>query len=136
MLESGSIRDQPERSTTVGLAWWRWNIQITAAVGLVYFLLAELAFGLYTETNWVAVFWPAFGVSSGTLIALGPRARWPVAVAVIVAILVAHHIAGDPGWLGPTFAVADAAEALVTAGLIHQLLFPVPIIREFASSAG
>ena len=102
----------------------------------MYFLLAELAFGLYAETNWVAVFWPAFGVSSGTLIALGPRARWPVAVAVIVAILVAHHIAGDPGWLGPTFAVADAAEALVTAGLIHQLLFPVPIIREFASSAG
>jgi hypothetical protein len=27
----------------------------------------------------IAVFWPAAGISSGVLIALGPGARWPVA---------------------------------------------------------
>src|SRR6516164_6342486 len=124
MLGSRSIRDQHERSTTDSLARWRWNIQITAAVGLVYFLLAELAAGLYGETNWVAVFWPAFGISAGTLIALGPSARWPVAAGVIIAILVLHLIAGNPGWLGPTYAIADAAEALVTAGLIHHFFGP------------
>jgi signal transduction histidine kinase len=90
----------------------------------VYFLLAELAAGLYGETNWVAVFWPAFGISAGTLIALGPSARWPVAAGVIIAILVLHLIAGNPGWLGPTYAIADAAEALVTAGLIHHFFGP------------
>jgi signal transduction histidine kinase len=35
-----------------------------------------------------------------------------------------HLIAGNPGWLGPTYAIADAAEALVTAGLIHHFFGP------------
>jgi signal transduction histidine kinase len=87
---------------------------------LAYFLIAELGLGLYGQTNWVSVFWPAFGVSAGSLIALGPSARWQVATGVIFAILLAHLIAGDPPWLGPSFALSDAAEALVTAGLIHH----------------
>jgi signal transduction histidine kinase len=87
---------------------------------LVYFLIAELGLGLYGQTNWVSVFWPAFGVSAGILIALGPSARLQVAIGIIAAIVVAHLIIGDPRWLGPAFALSDAAEALVTAGIVHH----------------
>jgi signal transduction histidine kinase len=99
---------------------WAGYIGLTIAVGLAYFLTAELGLGLYGQTNFVSVFWPGFGLSAGVLIALGPRARWQVATGVIVAILVAHLIIGDPRWLGPAFALSDAAEALVTAGLIQH----------------
>jgi signal transduction histidine kinase len=97
------------------------SVGVTAAVGFVYFLIAELGLGLYGQTNWVSVFWPAFGVSAGILIGLGPGARLQVATGIIVAILVAHFRAGDPSWLGPAFALSDAAEALVAAGLIQYL---------------
>ncbi len=109
-------------SAAAGSLTWRWahKIGVTAAVGGIYFLVAELGLGLYGETNWVSVFWPAFGVSAGILIALGPSARWQVAIGVTAAILVAHAILGDPRWLGPAFGLADAAEALVTAGLIEH----------------
>ena len=80
---------------------WAGYIGLTTAVGLAYFLTAELGLGLYGPTNFVSVFWPGFGLSAGVLIALGPRARWQVATGVIVAILVAHLIIGDPRWLGP-----------------------------------
>jgi signal transduction histidine kinase len=90
------------------------------AVGLAYYLIAELGLGLYGQTNWVSVFWPAFGVSAGILIALGPGARLQVAIGVVTAILVAHVFIGDPSWLGPAFGLSDAAEALVTAGLVQH----------------
>ena len=99
---------------------WAGYIGLTTAVGLAYFLTAELGLGLYGQTNFVSVFWPGFGLSAGVLIALGPRARWPVATGVIVAILVAHLIIGDPLWLGIALALSDAAEALITAGLIQH----------------
>jgi signal transduction histidine kinase len=111
----------PSQQPAAGRLTQRWahRIGVTAAVGVVYFLVAELGLGLYGQTNWVSVFWPAFGVSSGILIALGPSARWQVAIGVTAAILVAHVILGDPRWLGPAFGLADAVEALVTAGVIE-----------------
>jgi signal transduction histidine kinase len=113
--------EQRQRSVSGNLTRrWAGYIGLTTAVGLAYFLVAELGLGLYGQTNFVSVFWPGFGLSAGVLIALGPRARWQVATGVIVAILVAHLLIGDPRWLGPAFALSDAAEALVTAGLIQH----------------
>jgi integral membrane sensor domain MASE1 len=43
---------------------------------------------------------------------------------VTIAMLVAHLIAGKPGWYGLTYALSDASEALVTAGLIHHFFGP------------
>jgi signal transduction histidine kinase len=108
-----SANDNPTRR-------WLHNGSFFAAFGLAYFLIAELGLGLYGSTDFVSVFWPGFGLSAGVLIALGPRARWPVAAGVIVAIIVAHLLIGDPRWIGPSFALSDAAEGLVTAGLIHR----------------
>jgi signal transduction histidine kinase len=87
----------------------------------VYFIIAELGLGLYGQTNWVSVFWPAYGISAGVLIALGPRARLQVAAGVIIAILAAHWIVSDPSWLGPAFALSDAAEAVVAAGVVYHI---------------
>ena len=66
----------------------------------------------------VAVFWPAAGISSGILIALGPRARWPVLAGVIVATVATHLIVKDPLWAGVALGLCNGAETLVTAGLI------------------
>jgi signal transduction histidine kinase len=102
---------------------WRWGdrIGLAAAVGLAYFLAARLGVGLVLKPEGVAVFWPAAGISSGVLIALGsPRARWPVAAGVIVATVAIHQLIDDPIWAGTALGLSNAAEALITAGLIHR----------------
>src|SRR3974390_355568 len=75
---------------------WQWarSIGLAAAVGIVYFLAARLSLLLLTKPDGVAVFWPASGVASGVLIALGPRARFPVAAGAMAATVVAN-LMGD-----------------------------------------
>src|SRR6516165_314725 len=96
------------------------SIGLAAAVGLAYFLTALLSYGLSLTSEGLAVFWPASGVSSGLLIALGSRARWPVVSGVIVAVIADHLIMANPLRVGITFALSDAAEALIIAGLIER----------------
>jgi signal transduction histidine kinase len=119
VVERDQVRRQAN-STLFGPRWLAWVLP-TAAVGLVYFVIAELGLGLYGQTNWVSVFWPAYGISAGVLIALGPSARLQVAAGVIIAILAAHWIVSDPSWLGPAFALSDAAEAVVAAGVVYHI---------------
>jgi signal transduction histidine kinase len=100
---------------------WGENIGLALAVGLVYFLAARLSLGLVLKPAGVAVFWPAAGISSGVLIALGlPRAGWPVAVGVTVATIATHELIADPLWVGTALGLCNAAEALITAGLIKR----------------
>ena len=100
--------------------WWVGSIALAAAVGLVYFLAAKFSVRLILEPAGVAVFWPAAGISSGLLIALGPQARWPVLAGVMVATIATHFIIHDPLWAGVALGLSNAAEALITAGLIHH----------------
>ena len=97
---------------------WINSIGLAAAVGVAYFLAARLSVRLLLEPEGVAVFWPAAGVSSGVLIALGPRARWPVAVGVTLATVLIHQLIGDPLWAGTALGLSNAAEALIAAGLL------------------
>ena len=53
-------------------------IGLTIGVGVTYFFAAQLSLILLTKPDGVAVFWPAAGIASGTLIALGSGARLPV----------------------------------------------------------
>jgi integral membrane sensor domain MASE1 len=99
---------------------WAVSIGLAAAVGLTYFLTALLSYGLSLQSEGLAVFWPASGVSSGILIALGSRARWPVVSGVIVAVVADHLIMADPLRVGIAFALSDAAETLIIAGLIER----------------
>jgi PAS domain S-box-containing protein len=99
---------------------WARSIGLAAAVGIVYFLAARLSLLLLTKPDGVAVFWPASGVAAGVLIALGPRARLPVAAGAMVATIVAN-LMGDRTLLSSVvFALCNAGEALLTAGLIER----------------
>ena len=107
---------------TVGDLMRRWagRVGLAMAVGSAYFLAAQLSLGLLMKPDGVAVFWPAAGISSGVLIALGPPARWPVAAGAMVATIAANLMGDRNIWAATGFAVCNAAEALITAGLIQH----------------
>jgi signal transduction histidine kinase len=113
---------QHELSTGIDLARWTGSIGLAVAVGSVYFLAARLSLALLTKPEGVAVFWPAAGVSAGALIALGPRARWPVVVGTMAATIAAN-LSGDRNlWSAVLFGLCNAAEAVLTAWLIEHYL--------------
>src|SRR5690349_13679619 len=99
---------------------WTRSIGLAAAVGIVYFLAARLSLLLLTKPDGVAVFWPASGIAAGVLIALGPRARLPVAAGAIVATIIAN-LMGDRTLSGAAvFALCNAGEALLMGSLIDR----------------
>jgi len=95
-------------------------IGLAAAVGSAYFLAARLSLGLLTQPDGVAVFWPAAGVASGVLIALGRGARLPVAAGTMAATITANLLGDRNLWGSAAFALCNAGEALITAGLIER----------------
>jgi signal transduction histidine kinase len=98
---------------------WLGGMLLAAALGFAYFLAAQLSLGLLIKPDGVAVFWPAAGISSGILIALGPKARWPVAVGAFAATVFANLTGDRNVWAAVAFGICNAAEALITAGLIQ-----------------
>jgi two-component sensor histidine kinase/integral membrane sensor domain MASE1 len=99
---------------------WVGAIGLAVAVGIVYFLAAQLSLALLAKPDGVAVFWPAAGVSSGVLISLGRDARLPVTGAVIVATIIANLTGDRNVWGAAAFAFCNAGEALFTAWLIGR----------------
>jgi signal transduction histidine kinase len=113
---------QHELSTGIDLTRWVGSIGLAVAVGSVYFLAARLSLALLTKPEGVAVFWPAAGVSAGALIALGPRARWPVVLGTMAATIAAN-LSGDRDlWSAVLFGLCNAAEAVLTAWFIEHYL--------------
>src|SRR6266496_1727865 len=99
---------------------WVSAIGFAVAVGIAYFMAARLSLSLLTKPDGVAVFWPAAGVAAGALIALGPGARWPVAIGTMAATIVANLL-GDRTFAGAiTFALCNAGEAMLTAFLVER----------------
>ena len=112
--------------TSSGLDLTRWNsaIVLTIAIGVVYFVAARLSLALLTKPEGVAVFWPAAGVSAGTLIALGFRARWPVIFGTMAATILANLLGDRNIWSAILFGLCNAGEAVLTAWLIHRYFGP------------
>ena len=104
---------QPTQSFVVSLIF-------AVAIGFAYFLAARLGLALLTEPDGVAVFWPAAGLSAGTLIALGPSARWPVIAGAMAATIVANLVGDRNIWSALIFAVCNAGEAVIVAGLVER----------------
>jgi PAS domain S-box-containing protein len=103
-----------------GRPLWIGQIGLTVALGLAYFFTAQLSLVLLTKPDGVAVFWPAAGISSGTLIALGSRARLPVTLGVFIASTVASLL-GDRNLAAATvFALCNAGEPLLVAWLVQR----------------
>src|SRR5262245_43730175 len=101
-------------------AWLGGGVTLCLIVGAAYFLAARLSLDLLTQPDGVAAFWPAAGIASGTLIALGSAARAPTAIGVMVAT-VAANLLGDrtlPGAI--VFAGSNAGEAILIGALIRR----------------
>ncbi len=114
MLQHLRVRSQ----NATALPWINW-IWLAVVVGCVYTLSAKMSLSLLTPEG-VAVFWPAAGVAAGTLIACGPNARWAVAAGTMIATIVANLL-GDRNLLSSVvFALCNAAEALLAAGIIER----------------
>ncbi len=111
---------QHELSTGIDLTRWIGSIGLAVAVGIAYFLAARLSLALLTKPEGVAVFWPAAGVAAGVLIALGPRARWPVVVGTMAATIVANLFGDRNLWSAVLFALCNAGEAVLAAWFIEQ----------------
>jgi PAS domain S-box-containing protein len=103
---------------------WIDSAGLAMSVGIAYFLAARLSLFFQTEPDGVAVFWPAAGVSSGVLIALGRFARWPVAIGVIAATITANLTSDRTFWSASVFALCNAGEALFAAWLIERYIGP------------
>ena len=99
---------------------WVGSIGLTIAVGISYFLAAQLSFALLTKPDDVAVFWPAAGVAAGILIALGPSARLPVVAGTIVASFPANFFAYGTIWGPVVLALSNASEVVLVAVLIER----------------
>jgi integral membrane sensor domain MASE1 len=100
------------------VAWPPWAISI--AIAVAYFFAARLSLVLTDKTDGVALFWPAAGVATGLLVALGKTARWPVVIGVVAATFGANLL-GDRNLASTAiFAVANAGGALIVAGLIQR----------------
>jgi signal transduction histidine kinase len=109
-----------QQSTSIGPSWsWVSDLWLATAVGCGYFLAARLSLGLLLEPDGVAVFWPAAGISSGILIALGPQVRLPVTAAVIGATVAANLLGDRDIQAGVGFGFCNAVEALIAAAIIR-----------------
>ena len=95
-------------------------IGLAIAVGIAYFFAAQLSLALRGETDGIALFWPAAGVSCGVLIALGRNARLAVVGGVMVATIIANLMGDRNVWSATAFAFCNAGEALLAAWLIER----------------
>src|SRR3974390_2330605 len=102
------------------LPWIR-AIGLAIAVGVAYFLAARLSLALLEKPDGVAVFWPAAGVASGLLIVAGSATRWPVIIGGVAGTIGANLLGDRNVWSSIFFAVANASEAALVAGLIERL---------------
>jgi PAS domain S-box-containing protein len=94
---------------------------IGGGVALLYFLAGHFALFLTNERDGVAVFWPASGVAAGAMVALGGKFRWPIALAVVIATVLANLQARSELALIAVFALSNAFECLLFAWIVRML---------------
>jgi PAS domain S-box-containing protein len=99
---------------------WIGAIGLATVVGIAYFSAAQLSLALLAESDGVALFWPAAGVSTGVMIALGRTARLPVVSGVIVATIIANLMGDRTVWTATASAIWNAGEALLAAWLVER----------------
>jgi signal transduction histidine kinase len=111
-------KDRRLRLSRAGLAAWLRSIGIAAAVGVTYFLAAQLS-NSFLITPETVIFWPAAGISSGLLISLWSVARWPVLTGVVVATAAANLLRHFGVATTAVWVLGNTAEPLIIAGLIQ-----------------
>src|SRR6516225_2045287 len=99
---------------------WIGQLCLTIAVGVAYFFAAEMSLALVTKPYGVAVFWPAAGISSGTLIALGSRVSLPVTLGVVTSSTEASLIANINIAASTFFSLSIVGEPLLAGGFFQR----------------
>jgi PAS domain S-box-containing protein len=107
------------RIRALGFPSWAGSSALSIAIAVTYFLAARLSLALLTEPDGVAVFWPAAGIASGIMIALGPVVRLPVAVGVMAATVTANMLGDRNIGSAIVFALCNAGESMIIAWLIE-----------------
>jgi PAS domain S-box-containing protein len=95
-------------------------IWLAIAVGVAYFLTAQLGRAFLTDSEGLAVFWLGSGIAVGVAVALGVGAQVAVVAGVIGASLAINLLAGTSILLAFGFAICNASEALLAAWLIEH----------------
>jgi signal transduction histidine kinase len=98
---------------------WAGDVALATAVGVAYFLAAELS-DSFLITPETVIFWPAAGLSSGLLISLWPTGRWPVLVGVTVATAAANLLRHFGVGTTAAWVIGNTAEPLIIAGLVQH----------------
>lgn len=100
---------------------WAGDVAVAAAVGAAFFLVAKIvSWGTAFQPDGVSLFWPPTGISSGLLLILGPRRRWPAVAGIMAASAVISHTVWHNPWITLVIAVCNAVEALTVAGLYSR----------------
>jgi two-component sensor histidine kinase/integral membrane sensor domain MASE1 len=94
-------------------------VMLGLGIGSAYFMAARLGLVFLAKPG-LAVFWPAAGLAVGVLIALGPSARLPATVAVVIATIVANITIGRNLSLAFVFGLVNASQALLTSWLVER----------------
>src|SRR5262249_57374023 len=115
MLQSSSAVGKGDPSDIGMIKRWASGVALGAAVSVMYFLAAQLSLRLLMQPDGVAVFWLSGGITSGVLIALGPRARWPVAAGAVAGGLVPRLLAR---WAAAAVWLCCRGVAVVGAALV------------------
>jgi PAS domain S-box-containing protein len=112
----------PNLPEQIRLCWLPWlaGIALFVAVAVTYLLAAQLSLVLLTKPDGVAVFWPAAGISSGALIALGAKARLPVTLGVAFASTAASLLGNRSIPATIVFTISNCGEALLVSWLIQN----------------
>ena len=100
---------------------WAAEVAIAAAVGAAFYLVGKIvSWGTAFQPDGVSLFWPPTGVSSGLLIVLGPRRRWPAVAGIVAASAAINYESWNNPWITPAVALCNVVEALTVAGLFTR----------------
>ncbi len=110
----------PPRTRTNPMPPWICATGLAFAVGIAYCLAVKLGLELLPKPDGVVPFWPAAGMSSGVMIALGRDARLPVVGSALVATIIANLMGDRNIWSATAFALCNTVEALLTAWQIEH----------------
>jgi integral membrane sensor domain MASE1 len=99
---------------------WIATLGATVAIGLAYFMAAQLGLSLLAEPADVAVFWPASGVAAGILIVAGRRVGAALVVGVVVGTIAANLLSDRTLLASGLKGFCNAAEAVLVAWLLER----------------
>lgn len=126
-MTSVASDDKVDSRLTQVTSWWvrhpsDWRVMALATVGFgtLYYLTERLGLLVQSQPENVPVFWPAAGLAAGTLVALGPQARLPVALPVALSSILPALIWNDQIISNFVFGICNVAECFIFASIMEH----------------